>query len=181
LVSKVVPGLSEEEGGKTMINYRFGDRVKHPNYGRCVFGGYLDEDCEEVVIWNGDPDGCMLADVSDLILDDPRIIQINGLWHRVYTPLDVEEARRLVGKEVRFFDNKNRLPQIRLNILKAINTEAARPYYGRANWFGIASPIESEPEKKPEPDYERLPSGLILWGRYANAVCALLGIGEEKE
>jgi hypothetical protein len=160
-----------------MIDYRFGDRVKHPLYGMLILG--KQDKIGMCSVWDGLT--TYIVNVSDLTPFDPRIIQIGGKWHRVYTPLDVEEARELIGKDVLRADRLTELGKAPKTTLSDICPEASHPYLCGAPWAFIAVLIESEPEKKPEPDYEQSPSGLILHGKIADAVCMLMGIGDKKE
>ena len=52
-----------------MIEYKEFDVVIHPKWGRCSFGGYLDDECREALVWDGRPCDCIhLVNVNDLIL-----------------------------------------------------------------------------------------------------------------
>ncbi len=131
-----------------MINYRFGDRVEHSEYGRCVFGEYRTPD--RCVIFNGAVSlYCCTVDITPA---DPRIIQISGTWHRVYTPLDTEEAMELIGKEILYGNGIEALYLPGTNKLADIEIKSSPYRVGTKLWTYIAAPIESEPEKKPEPD-----------------------------
>jgi len=51
-----------------MIEYKEFDVVIHPKWGRCSFGGYLDDECREALVWDGRPCDCIhLVNVNDLM------------------------------------------------------------------------------------------------------------------
>ena len=56
-----------------MIKYKEFDVVIHPKWGRCSFGGYLDDECREALVWDGKPcDGIHLVRDSDLAVEIPE-------------------------------------------------------------------------------------------------------------
>jgi len=56
-----------------MIEYKEFDVVIHPKWGRCSFGGYLDDECREALVWDGRPWDCIhLVNVNDLAVEIPE-------------------------------------------------------------------------------------------------------------
>ena len=140
-----------------MIEYKFGDMVDHPEYGRCIFVAYNDLKKSSASVVDTGNDWTKHVNVSDLTPADPRIIKIGGVWHRVYTSLDTEEAREREGGFV-LFSRHAASDYDQSGLLGSIETTADsdRPYYGaNSEWQYIALPIETtetEPEKKPTAD-----------------------------
>ena len=169
-----------------MIEYKFGDRVDHPEYGRCIFVAYNEPNKSFASVVDTGNDWIKHVNAADLTPADPRIIKINGVWHRVYTPLDGEEAHKVIGKGVRFGNDVEDLAGYETAILERVEGDGEILPYKleavNAQWGFIALPIETPaPEKKPERDYEKTTAGLLLRGQYAEAVCKLMGIGEEAK
>lgn len=143
-----------------MIEYKYGDKVSHPEYGVCVFGKILDANNEYTWIWDGRAT-IHLVSVSDLTPADPSIIKINNVYHRVYTPLDVEEARELVGKGVLYGDRVGTLNDGEARQLISIKDGKVYPYLVRdSHWALIAVPIET-PESSEPSKPERTPQQVI--------------------
>jgi len=140
-----------------MVKYKFGDRVIHPEYGRCIFVAYNDPNKLSASVVDTGNDWIKHVNAVDLTPADLRIIKIGGVYHRVFTPLDTEEARELIGKMVRYSDTIEELAGDGTAILQNVE-KGPRPYGIRGKfgmWAFIALPIETqetEPEKKPTAD-----------------------------
>ena len=134
-----------------MIEYKYGDKVNHPRYGVCVFGAYSDDERTHAVIWNGKLDGEHVVSASALTPADSRIIKIDGVYHRVYTSLDAEEARELIGKRVFFAGDPACLGGDCYEYLDSITQSGGYLCAGDACVYGyIAVPIET-PELSERP------------------------------
>jgi hypothetical protein len=135
------------------MKYKVYDRVVSEGFDKGIIVGIVSRnDGFAYKVWFFNDSDFFWQRESELIPDDPHIRKIDGKWLRIYGPLDIEEAKELIGQEVYFGDFLGAFREReRLEGVREGESDVYTYWVGYESYALIAVPMEEEREEsKPE-------------------------------